>query len=191
MSYELPDLILGTNDYGRKRYLFADNAKFPTDAWVPSLLDIHNASTIGEQRSAFETGIVGLVANSGIVPAGETHARIMIDYGDYARVRIKAGRATLSSLRSGDVLVGYQTSDEECLKPAFAVYDTTGLQHEVFKDPDQDLTELARSLSLTIFTKLADQFDSRYPGFELHSKIEDAGINLSILEEYFLVTGIE
>lgn len=180
----LPELAPTTDGRGATIYRFTSRSDFNYDEWVPTLVDISRAQTFVEQREALRVGIVKVAASSDGLrqiagsrirsTKGGTEARFKLDSDD---------QPILSFLSTGRTAIGYQSPDEECPSPAFAVIDgVNGSEydvHEVVRDPLQLLSDEADEIGLRTIYSLAGVLNSRYPGFEIMPKLE-AGLASSV-----------
>lgn len=179
MARELPELHLKMQHLA-PRYVFAEPDDFPYDLWVPMLVDIHSAQTIGEQRDAFTTGVISMAASHhGLHPVSRSRIGY-IDYNQEARFKMESGKPRLSYLEAGEVAIGYQSPDKACPKPAFAVVDKTQSHyHRVVSEPTEELAPVETELGLNVIHALAVTMHDWYPGFGLFPKLADAGIPTS------------
>jgi len=179
MSQELLKLVLG-EVYKRPRYVFEGENGLPYELWVPTLLDIRDAQTIGAQREALTNGIVRVVASHhGLKPASRSRAEVGFGYKERARFSLDGGVPALKHISIGRIAMGFQSPDEQCPNPAFAVVDKPEEKyHRVVKDSEEELTPTEHELGLEVISSLATTMDNWYPGFELPQKLADHGIQL-------------
>lgn len=176
MKRELAPLEAQETPFGT-RYVFGDKkVAFPYERWVPTLADIDRAQTFGEQRERLAEAIIGVAGSyKGLVPASDAR----LDYwASGITARFKGmnegdGNLRLTYLAIGSVgRIGYQTPDEDCPNPAFAVVDAQRDEyHRVARDPTEKLEAVEQNLGLRALSVLATELDNRFPGFDLQKKL--------------------
>jgi hypothetical protein len=72
----------------------------------------------------------------------------------------------------GHTAIGYQSADEECPSPAYAVIDNRAeAYHRVVSRTSEPLDDIEIELGLRAVSTLALTLDTRFPGFEIHEKL--------------------
>lgn len=180
---EIPRLTLVTDQDGEiwhhSRYELADKNAFQYEHWVPTLLDVKATETYGQQKEVLTGTLVKVAASQrSLRESSVDRARFSRNLWIDARFGLdETSLPRLRYLRIGRAAIGYQTPDEDCPNPAFAVIDgreDTVLTHEVIHHPDELLGDAATQVSDDVYRFLRDQLDSLYPGFNLIDKLNSA-----------------
>lgn len=169
---------------GGLAYQFADVRAFRYELWVPTLLGIHKARTIGEQREAITEGVLWVGGSRGF-RSGSKGRKVMWLSGGQARIKLDTPQPELSFLRISKIEVGYITPDRD-YSTSFAVVEQKDTDdkgkpkvsyHEAFKSASGRLGTVERKMGALLVTALGDILDNRYPGFELFAQLAEHGVS--------------
>jgi hypothetical protein len=170
---------LETDRFGR--LVFTNREAFPYEEWVPSLVKIIGSQTMKEQQLALAQATFNVAASYyGLEISKRGRLRFRVNNLD-ARFRIPEVPSTpeLAYISVGKVVgnvvsIGYQ-NPEDRPHPAFAVVDIEDKYHRV-AGPTEELHQIEKYLNTTSVGILADTLDGRYPGWEIHQKLSNEGV---------------
>jgi hypothetical protein len=191
MAVCIPPLNPGPNKYGRLEFKNSQQA-FPHSAWVDTLASVDQATTFGEQRDAVALAALSVgAAYYGLqvrrrgrlepyIPGSNLTVRLDVTADQVSLASVKSSELVPDTFQWVDTLAGYQTPDPAHPHQAYAVVDVDrGREyHRVVADPSEALGEIEQGLGLAVVRGLASFLDGQYPGFDITTRLSQAGVTL-------------